>query len=127
MAINFHPIQAVKNGIAAVGRTVKAVVVWIGQIFTEPDGNGGKASFSRIVGAYITYEIVDLVRQAPPEHRLDAVPPVLLTLWMFLVGYQLLSKILNNLTPAVLDFFRAMLVKAGASVQLPGPQAPPAQ
>ena len=102
-----------------------ALIKWFGQIFTEADGNGGKASFSRVAGAVVIYKIIVLIESASPEQRINAVPEQMMTMFWVLVGYQILSKTLSSLSPAVLDFFRALMLKAGAKVELPQPPAQP--
>lgn len=91
--------------------------LWLAEIFTEADGNGGKASFSRVFGAVV---IILSLRQG---FYGKVIPAEWMTMFWVLVGYQLLSKALNSLSPAALDLARGMLVKAGAQVA-PTPTAP---
>lgn len=74
---------------------------WFAEVFSEaePDGRR-KASFSRIFGGYVVVRIVEMSHVAG---KTDA----LLTLFYWLVGYQLLSK----LSPGVLDVVRGYLAK----------------
>ncbi len=100
-------------------KTIIAPIKFIAQLFTEADGNGGKPSFSRVLGAYVTYKIILFVELAPHDQRSLAVPEQMMTLFWVLIGYSIVSKILSSLSPAVLDIFRAMLLKAGAKVDIP--------
>lgn len=125
--MSIHPIEALKRAFAAIGKAFAAIVRFIGQVFTEADGNGGKASFARVFGAYVIIKIVLLIEAAPFEYRSSAVPEQLMTMFWVLVGYSIISKILGTLSPAVLDIFRAMLLKAGAKVEIPQPEPVKAQ
>jgi hypothetical protein len=98
---------------------ITAPIVFIADLFKEADSNGGKASFSRVAGAYVVYKIVMLVEMAPHDQRALAVPEAMMTMFWVLIGYAIVSKILSSLSPAVLDIFKAMLLKAGAKVDLP--------
>lgn len=100
-------------------KAITAPVKFAARLFTEADGNGGKPSFARVLGTYVTYKIILLVEIAAPEHRAIAVPEQMMTLFWVLIGYAIISKILSNLSPAVLDIFRALLLKAGAKIELP--------
>lgn len=95
---------------------IKDLLVFIGKAWTEADGNGGKASFSRIAGTYIILQIVNIGYMAG-----RAIPPEWMTMFWVLIGYQIVAKILSALSPAVLDIARSVLVKAGASVNIPPP------
>ena len=107
-----HPITAVKNGIKAIATTVRAAVVWVSMIFTEPDGNGGKPSFSRIAGGYVTYRMVDLAMTYKAGAG-DPIPDTMWKMFMVLVGYACIAKLLNTLSPAVLDMARGYALKMG--------------
>jgi hypothetical protein len=85
--------------------TLTSPIIWVSKIFTEADGNGGKASYSRVAGSIVIYNIIALVWREKP------VPEVMETMFWVLVGYQLLSKTLNSMSPAVLDIAKAMLLK----------------
>jgi len=80
-------------------------ITWVAQIFTEPDGNGGKASFSRVVGAFVIWNIIKLGNEGKP------IPDSFLTMFWVLIGYSFLSKALNSLSPAALDLAKATLTK----------------
>jgi hypothetical protein len=83
--------------------TVKTVIKWFAAILTEPDHNGGKASFSRVAGAYVIISIVSTAQTGGNPHEM------LWDMFMVLIGYQLLSKTLSSFTPAVLDFAKGYL------------------
>lgn len=78
--------------------TLGKILAWPFHIFTEPDGNGGKASFARVFGAYVIVNIVIMARAD------KSIPEALVNLFMYLVGYQLLSKAINS--PAVIEYLR---------------------
>jgi hypothetical protein len=97
--VNFHPIAA----------TISAIRWFIGA-FTDTDG---KASYSRMAGTYVLIKIVE---------RAEGPTPVQGIMWdafMILVGYQLLSKTLNAMSPAVLDIAKSMLLRAQGSIMHP--------
>jgi hypothetical protein len=96
-----------------------APIKFVAGLFTEADGNGGKPSFSRVLGTYVTYKIVMLIEIAPITDRASAVPQQLMTLFWVLIGFVMVSKVLSSVSPAVLDIFRTILLKAGATVNLP--------
>jgi hypothetical protein len=98
-----------------------APIKFIAALFTEADSNGGKPSFSRVAGSYVIYKIVYLTEIASVIDRANAVSQQLMTLFWVLIGYAIISKILSSLSPAVLDIFRALLLKAGAKVDIPDP------
>lgn len=103
---------------SSIWKAILAPVKFFAALFTESDGNGGKPSFSRVLGTYVTIKIIMLVEAAVPEHRAIAVPEQMMTLFWVLIGYAIISKILSTLSPAVLDIFRALLIKAGAKVDV---------
>lgn len=90
--MNFHPIDAAKGAIR-----------WLVGAFTDTDG---KASYSRMAGTYVLYKIVQMAEGDKP------VQAIMWDAFMILVGYQLLSKALNAMSPAMLDLAKAMLLKA---------------
>ena len=99
-------------------KTITAPIKFVAQLFTEADGNGGKASFSRVLGTYVVTKIVYFVEIASISDRASAVPEPMMTLFWVLIGYSIVSKILSSLSPAVLDIVRAMLLKVGAKVDV---------
>jgi hypothetical protein len=105
--------------------TIIAPLKFVAGLFTESDGNGGKPSISRVLGTYVTYKIVMLIEVAQVSDRLLSVPPQLMTLFWVLIGYQMISKLLGSMSPAVLDIARTLLLKAGATVNIPTPDKTP--
>lgn len=91
-------------------------IKWLAQIFTEADGNGGKGSFSRVFGGTI---IITILRMAWIG---KIVPEQLMTMFWVLVGYQMLSKALNTMSPAVLDIARSYMLKAGVKIETNDPK-----
>ena len=84
---------------------------WIAKAWSEADNNGGKASFSRIAGTFVIINIVYMSWEKP------VVPEAMMTLFWVLIGYQLVSKILNSLSPAVLDIAKSLLLKVGVPIK----------
>ena len=97
--MNFHPITAIKGAIR-----------WFVGAFTDTDG---KASYSRMAGTYVLYKIVAIAETG------SVVQGVLWDAFMILVGYQLLSKVLNSLSPGALDVAKAMLLRAQGLIAKP--------
>ena len=110
---NLHPIMAIRKFIGVIVSSIVAVVKFFAAALTEPDGNGGKASFARVMGTYVTIRIVE------SEIRGGTVSPNLMTIFWVLVGYGMLSKVLSQMSPAVLDIAKSFLIKAGVQVKLP--------
>lgn len=96
-------------------KTWKQILAWPFYIFTEPDGNGGKASFSRVFGGIVIIFILMLA------WREKVISEHLMEMFWVLVGYQLLSKALNTLSPAVLEVVRIKMLKITAEP----PKSPP--
>lgn len=83
-------------------------ICWVAGIFSE---DGRKPSFTRVAGAYDIFKIVELAMEGKP------IPAELMTMFWVLIGYGILAKILNALSPAVLDIAKAFLVsKMGVQV-----------
>ena len=64
-------------------------IKWLSQALSEIDGNGGKASFSRILG---TVNCIMIWRVAWLG---KTVPDAWMTMFWVLIGYQLVSKTLG--------------------------------
>jgi hypothetical protein len=109
-----HPILAIKRFFASIWSVIVAVVKFFAAALTEPDGNGGKASWARLIGTYVTIRIVEC------EIRGSTVGDHLMTIFWVLVGYGMVSKVLSQMSPAVLDIARAILLKVGAKMDIPG-------
>jgi glycerol uptake facilitator-like aquaporin len=103
---------------------LRAGLLWPFGIFTEPDGNGGKASISRILGFWVTIKIIHLVEATAPDKRASAVPEAMIYLFMVLIGYQLLSKTLLSLGPGFLDLAKAVLMKVMGGTKTPDRPTP---
>jgi hypothetical protein len=113
LMLNLHPILAIKRFVGVIVSTVVTIVKFFAAALTEPDGNGGKASFARVMGTYVTIRIVE------SEIRGGTVSPNLMTIFWVLVGYGMLSKVLSQMSPAVLDVAKSFLIKAGVQVKIP--------
>ena len=84
-------------------------IKWLFSIFTA---GGGKASFSRAFGGTVIIVVLRMAWLA------KTIPDPLMTMFWVLVGYQLLSKALNSMSPAVLDIARSYMLKAGAKIEI---------
>jgi hypothetical protein len=111
--LNLHPIDAIKKFFTGIWLVIVTIVKFFAAVLTEPDGNGGKASFARVMGSYVTIRIVE------SEIRGSLVGDHLMTIFWVLVGYSMVSKMLAQMSPAVLDIAKAVLVRAGVQVKLP--------
>jgi len=78
---------------------IEALVQFILKAHTETDGNGGKPSYSRIMGTVV---IANIIRMALLEKE---IPEQLMTMFWVLVGYQLVSKIVKD-NPALMEFIK---------------------
>jgi hypothetical protein len=88
---------------------VRNLVKWTGAILTEADGNGGKASASRVIGVYAAWNII----QQSWQGAAFTISPVLWDLFMVTMGYAILSKALNTMSPAVLAWAQGFRDKYG--------------
>ena len=105
--------NAIKSIFAAIGSAFVAVVKFFAAAFTEPDGNGGKASWARLAGTYVVWRIVEY------ELTGKTASSNLMTIFWVLVGFAMISKVLERMSPAVLDIAKSFLVKAGVQVKIP--------
>lgn len=83
----------------------KTVIVWIARALSEPDGNGGKPSFTKILGTYVVLKIVALAIAIAEAGSSTPIPSELMTLFMFLIGYQIISKVLLE-NPALMELIK---------------------
>jgi len=84
----------------------KGLILWIAKALSEADGNGGKPSFTKILGTYVVLQIVGLSKQIVYDGRTDIqIPSEMMTLFMFLIGYQIISKVLLE-NPALMEIIR---------------------
>jgi hypothetical protein len=90
---------------------VLSVIRWSANILTEPDGNGGKASVSRVIGLYVAWNIIQQSWTLPRP-----IDGILWDLFMITLGYSFLSKVLNSMSPAILDFAKGYRDKMAARV-----------
>lgn len=121
---DLHPFRAVSGVVVGLYNHIVALVKFFGQALTEADGNGGRTSFSRVMGVYVIYKIV-LMADAVKDSPTSKIPAELMVMFWVLVGYQALAKVLNNLTPAVLDIARAVLLKVNPSIPGLAPRSDP--
>lgn len=82
----------------------KLALKWLAGVLTEPDNNGGKASISRVVGVYSTWNVVQ-------QSWMGIKDSLTWDVFMVSIGYMMASKALNNVTPAILDFAKGYMNK----------------
>lgn len=84
----------------------KGLILWLAKALSEADGNGGKPSFTKILGTYVVLQIVGLSKQIVYDGRTDIqIPSEMMTLFMFLIGYQIISKVLLE-NPALMELIK---------------------
>jgi len=84
----------------------RSLILWIARALSEADGNGGKPSFTKILGTYVVLQIVGLSKQIVYDGRTDIqIPSEMMTLFMFLIGYQIISKVLLE-NPALMEIIK---------------------
>lgn len=91
---------------------VLSVIKWFAAILTEPDGNGGKASVARVIGLYVAWNIIQ--QSWINGHTING---MLWDLFMITLGYSFLSKVLNSMSPAILDFAKGYRDKMASQVK----------
>lgn len=87
-------LETVQTAINTLWSLVLRLVTFIGEAFTETNG---KASFSRIAGFYVIIRITTVPGTIPEEW---------MSLFMFLIGYQLISGLLKD-NPAIVELIKA--------------------
>lgn len=108
MVVILTTMQRFRDAIASIWSMALIALKFIADGFTE---SSGKTSFSRVAGAYVIIRITMITSDIPSEW---------MTLFMFLIGYQLISGLLKD-NPALLE-----LVKAKYGLQAAAPPAAPA-
>ena len=92
-AIILTAIERFRTAIFDIWTLLLALAKFIGDAFTE---SGGKTSFSRIAGFYVIIRITTAGGPIPEEW---------MTLFMFLIGYQLISGLLRD-NPAIFELLK---------------------
>ena len=118
--------KSVSGAVASAWKYVLAVIAFFAEALKEPEGNGGKTSFSRILGIYATIEIVAMswVTLNDPTKE---VPGAMMTLFWVTIGYAMLSKVFTTASPLLQQLIAAYLQKAQGFTAIPkAPDAPPA-
>ena len=100
-----HPIQWFQNGFAWAVGVIGGLVRFLKEAFQETGDDGtSKASFGRIFGGLVVWRIIHIAEEMPVR----PVPDSLFTLFYWLIGYTLLSK----LSPPVFEIVKLMYTKA---------------
>lgn len=95
----FRKYGSLRSVVEAIYSPVQIVASFILDAHKESDGNGGKPSYSRIMGTVV---IANIIRMALLEKD---IPEALMTMFWVLVGYQLVSKILVQ-NPMIFEFIK---------------------
>lgn len=93
------------SAVALVYAELMKVVGWFARALSEADGNGGKPSFTKILGTYVVFKIVFLAADIVRTGATVSIPSELMTLFMFLIGYQMVSKVLLE-NPALMELIK---------------------
>jgi len=89
-------LESVRNAIGAIWLQGKAAVTFMTDALTE---SNGKTSYSRLAGTYVILKIM-------AESKGTDIPEQWMTLFMFLIGYQLISGVLRD-NPAIFELLKA--------------------
>ncbi len=84
---------------------IRIIITWLARALSEPDGIGGKPSFTKILGTYVVLKIVWLAVEVVETKSTTPIPSELMTLFMFLIGYQIVSKVLLE-NPALMELIK---------------------
>lgn len=114
-------VGSVKLFIDSVYETVVSVIKFFAKSLSEEDGNGGKPSFSRMLGVYITVEIVAMAWVVLND-KTKIVPDVMMTIFWVTIGYAMISKVISTASPLLQDVIKAYLLKVQ---NLPAPKTEP--
>jgi len=91
----------------ATQEPVTIAIKWLFGVFTESDGNGGKPSIARIIGAVAVWNIITY-----PWATGDKLPPEMWwDVFMIALGYSMLSKALASVSPAIIDLAKGYMNK----------------
>jgi len=103
-------IGSVKLFVDGIYETIVSVIKFFAKSLSEEDGNGGKPSFSRILGVYATVEIVAM-SWVVLNDKSKFVPDVMMTIFWVTIGYAMISKVISTASPLLQDVIRAYLLK----------------
>ena len=87
-------LQRFRDAAFALWQVVLEAVKFLGDALTE---STGKTSYSRVAGSYVIFKITTTTGDIPEQW---------MTLFMFLIGYQLISGLLKD-NPAITEIIRA--------------------
>jgi len=87
-------LETIRTSIITLYEMLVKLTAFIGDAFTE---SNGKTSYSRIAGSYVIFKITAQQTNIPEQW---------MTLFMFLIGYQLISGLLKD-NPAIVEFIKA--------------------
>lgn len=111
-------LSSVSAAVDAVYQAVLQLLKYFGSALTEADGNGGKPSFSRMLGVYVTLQIVAMA-WTPDK----AIPDEIMTIFWVTIGYAMVSKVISTASPLMQDIIKAYFMKVQNSVNVPQKEA----
>jgi hypothetical protein len=114
-----------KNGsivkaISEVYLVIESVIRFLGKSLTEEDGNGGKPSFSRILG---TIDTIIIIRMGMKGFE----PSVaMMTIFWVSIGYAMLSRVFTTASPLLQQLIAGWAAKV-QNINLPVKTEPKAE
>ena len=135
VAIILSFLAGLNRSISAAIKQVWSVVVVIVNFFADtlresdkPNGTKGKVSFGRILGIYVTYNIIQMGWVVLFDNTYT-ISDKMMTLFWVTIGFALLSKLWTDSSPSFQSLISALVAKWNGITQLPAkiPDATPAQ
>jgi hypothetical protein len=118
--------KSISGAISSAWAVVLQVVAFFAEAVKEQDGNGGKTSFSRILGVYVTYQIVKMAWVILFDAT-ATIPGELMTLFWVTIGYAMLSKLFTTASPLLQQLVAGYLTKVQKLTPTVPAPPPPAQ
>ena len=87
-------IDGIRSAIVEFWNIILKLMAFVGDGFTE---SNGKTSYARLAGSFVIYKITEQAANIPEQW---------MTLFMYLIGYQLISGLLKD-NPAIVEFIKA--------------------
>ena len=105
--------KSITDGISKAWGVFSSVVSFFADAFREPDndnGTRGKTSFTRLLGTYVTYNIVQMGWVVVYNNTMT-IPEKLMTLFWVLIGFAAISKIWTSSSPTFQQLIQALVSK----------------
>jgi hypothetical protein len=135
VAVILSFLAGLNKSISGAIKQVWGVIVIIISFFADtlresdkPDGTKGKVSFGRILGIYVTYNIIQMGWVVLFDTTYT-ISDKMMTLFWVTIGFALVSKIWTDSSPSFQALISALVTKWQGITQPPAkiPDAPPAQ